>query len=315
MSSGGSAACLVAKGVAMSARMQAVALSGLTAAFVFCLVCPCPAKEPRCERDYFERGLARAEAGDANGAIEDFTHAIALNSNARVLKKVKQQRLDLDSGQQSDLSEKVLIIDRFNALAYYNIGNLLMDQGRLSEALDNFNKAVRLDPRLGRAFNNRGYVRHLMGDVDGAARDFDKSVQLDPKNPYVCYNRGVFRYKIHDFAGAIADYTRAIEIDSRLAAIFHDRGSAYLAQGKFDEAYGDFDKAIELNPGLLVSYRNRGLVRIFQGRDAEAEADFAYYLRFAGDQKDTLEELVRAARESCLGNGIRASHDQSVIKP
>ncbi len=270
-------------------------------------------KDPRSARDYFERGLARTDAGDSSGAIEDFTNAIALNSNMQAPKRAKKSELD-NRGQRGP-HEKLVVIDKFNALAYFNIGTLLMRQGHLSEAIDNFNKSIRIHPRFSRAFNNRGYVKHLMGDIDGATKDYDRSVQLDPKNSNAYYNRAVFRYKIQDLAGAIADYTRAIEIDPQNAAVFHDRGCAYLHLAKLDEAHRDFDRAIELDPEAFVAYGNRGLVRILQGRDAEAEADLAHYLQHAGDNKDTLEVLVRKARESRRANGVKPSGNLPVIAP
>ncbi len=99
------------------------------------------------------------------------------------------------------------------------------------------------------------------------------------------------------------------------SAAFDDRGCAYLALAKLDEAHRDFDRAIELDPELFVAYGNRGLVRILQGRDAEAEADFAHYLRYAGDNKDTLEALVRKARELRRVNGAKPSGNLPVIAP
>jgi tetratricopeptide (TPR) repeat protein len=101
-----------------------------------------------------------------------------------------------------------------------------------------------------------------------------------------------------DFDGAIADYTRAIGIDPQNAAAFNNRGNAYDAQGELDKARGDFDRAIELNANMLDAYMNRGLTLIRQGKDAEAEKDFAHYLRYASDMKDTLDKLVREARDS-----------------
>ncbi len=290
----------------MPERTKTSALCWLTLISLFALIRPCPAKEPRCARDYFERGLARTRAGDSDGAIDDFTKAIVLNSNTRSRKQVKQLGSGLDNEEGTSLNETYLVVDKFNALAYFNIGTLRMRQGRLAEAIDSLNTAIRLHPQFGQAFNNRGYVKHLMADIDGAAKDYDRSVRLDPENPDEYYNRGLFRLKIQDLAGAIADYTRAIEINPRFAGAFHDRGRAYLAQAKLDEAHRDFDRAIELDPELFVSYGNRGLVRILQGRDAEAEADFAQYLQHAGGNRDALESLARKARESRSANGAQA---------
>lgn len=54
---------------------------GVAVVLLFGLVSPCMAKEPRTAEEYFRRGLVRYAAGDLDGAIEDFTNAIAVNSN------------------------------------------------------------------------------------------------------------------------------------------------------------------------------------------------------------------------------------------
>ncbi len=299
----------------MSSQRSAVGLCWFAALCLICAALPCLAKEPRSARDYFERGLARAQAGESGSAIEDFTNAIALNSrlDTRALKHAKILEPNLENKRRTGLGQKVLVIDQFNAKAYYNRGTLLMKQGHLREAIADLDKAITLDPRSSQAFKNRAYAKYQSGDIDGAIRDYDKRIQVDPENPDTYYGRGAFRHKLQDLAGAIADYTRTIELNPRLAAAYHDRGLAYLNQSQLDEAYRDFDNAIGLDSGLFPAYLNRGLVLILQGKDTQAEADFERYLQHAGDKKDTVKNLVRIAKRLRLVNEAKALADQSGI--
>jgi tetratricopeptide (TPR) repeat protein len=258
------------------------------------------AKEPRSAEDHFKRGLARYAARDLEGAIEDFTKAIVVNSNfdTRALKRIKHVKSDQYNNGSSDLSEKFSVMDKFNARAYFCRGNARADKGDLRGAIQDFDKAIAFNPQDSGALNNRGYARRKTGDTDGAIKDFDRAILMDPDNSQAHNNCGTLRFEQKDFVGAVAAFSRAIEADSQMAVAYKNRGLAYKAQGEFDKACKDFDRAIELDASLLPAYLNRGLILIRQGKDTEAEKDFAYFLRYAGDMKDTHKKLIQQARES-----------------
>ncbi len=281
-------------------KRNAVARCGIAAMLLLRLASPCMAKEPHSAEDYFKRGLSRYAARDLDGAIGDFTTAIMLNSriDTGALKRLVRIESTLDSQGRSGLTDNVAVMDRFNALAYYNRGNARMDKGDLNGAIRDFDKAVTLNPHNILAWNNRGVARQKTGDLEGALGDFNRTIQLAQRSSRAYNNRGTLRIEMKDSSGAIADYTRAIEIDPRNAAAFNNRGNAYDAQGELDRACRDFDRAIELDGNMLDAYMNRGLTLIRQGKEAEAEKDFAHYLRFMRDKKDALSKLVREARDS-----------------
>jgi tetratricopeptide (TPR) repeat protein len=51
-------------------------------------------------------------------------------------------------------------------------GTLMADEGKLEEALENFNKAIETDPNNHIAFYNRATIRIDLGDIEGARNDF-----------------------------------------------------------------------------------------------------------------------------------------------
>jgi tetratricopeptide (TPR) repeat protein len=63
--------------------------------------------------------------------------------------------------------------------------------GKLDLALKDCNEAVRRNPNLARAFNNRGFV-HLRADrLDTAIADFDAALRLNPRQAVPLYCRGI----------------------------------------------------------------------------------------------------------------------------
>ena len=55
-------------------------------------------------------------------------------------------------------------------------------------ALDDFNRAIKLEPSYARAYYLRGIAYERLGDLARAFRDFDRSLEIDPEYA-VAYHR------------------------------------------------------------------------------------------------------------------------------
>lgn len=75
------------------------------------------------------------------------------------------------NGQSLQFPELNLIFAR-----YYNIkGANKADDGKLNEALENFNKAIELNPFYSIALFNRATIKADLGDFRGAKEDFQRA--------------------------------------------------------------------------------------------------------------------------------------------
>ena len=68
-------------------------------------------------------------------------------------------------------------------MEYNNEGLRKYKQVDFDDAIDDYTKAIELDPRLAAAWFNRGTVLYRLGLFEEGLRDLKKSVELDPKNP------------------------------------------------------------------------------------------------------------------------------------
>ena len=91
-------------------------------------------------------------------------------------------------------------------------GVKLNNQDRYEEAIQEFNKAIELDPNLAEAYSNRGDAYLNLGQL----------------------------------ALAIQDYTEAIRLDTQYVEAYNNRAWSYKLQGKKTEALADFRKFISL---------------------------------------------------------------------
>jgi tetratricopeptide (TPR) repeat protein len=63
--------------------------------------------------------------------------------------------------------------------------------GRTKEALQEFNRAVELDPDNPYRYSSRAWIRASMKDVDGAIEDYKKALGLDPDDAIALNNLGL----------------------------------------------------------------------------------------------------------------------------
>lgn len=115
---------------------------------------------------------------------------------------------------------------------------------------------------MGRVFQER--IKHHL-----AIEEFKKAVQIDPGHA-AAYNRwGVSLDAQGDYDEAVAAYTAALAIDQDLADVHNNLGYSYLLQGRFELAIQSLQKAVTLDVDNQRYQNNLGLVYAKSG-DYEA---------------------------------------------
>ncbi|EKD10178.1 MAG: tetratricopeptide repeat protein [Limnospira sp. PMC 1291.21] len=220
--------------------------------------------------EFFERGVARYQRGDKQGAIADFTQAIRLNRN--------------------------------HALAYYNRGVVRFRIGNnLTEAIADFTQAIRINPEYVDAYYNRAIARVKVQQYWPAIDDVTQVISLDPSHDRAFYLRGlIYSENLKDYQTGINDFTEAIRLNPRNPAPYFKRGNARYRIGDRERAIDDYNKAIDINPSDPEPYYNRAISRYQIGDrqgaifDLQKSADL--YLDLGNFEKyqkaiDTLEKF------------------------
>jgi tetratricopeptide (TPR) repeat protein len=176
---------------------------------------------------YVMRGTARAQLGDSQGAISDYTTAIKLNP--RLL------------------------------FAYNNRGNLRQQLGDWDGAIADFSIAVEIDFRSAIAYNNRAVIYTQVGEFSAAIADYTKAIELQPDFISIYNNLGNNYCQMGEYSSAIVQYSQAIELDPEFAVAYSNRANIYRLQHNFEAALVDYDRAISLDPNLVIAYYNRGI--------------------------------------------------------
>ena len=96
-------------------------------------------------------------------------------------------------------------------------------------------------------YNNRAAAYRAKGDNDRAMTDLNGAIRLDPKLSMAFNNRGAYHDK-GDNDRAIADYSEAIRLDPKSAMAYSARGRSYLFAGTVERALADFNQASVQEP-------------------------------------------------------------------
>src|SRR5436305_5531525 len=129
--------------------------------------------------------------------------------------------------------------------------------------------------------NNKGVELAQQHQYEAAINEFNLAIKANPKSakPYV--NRGSIFRAMHaqaqdqQYDDAIKDFTKAIEIAPKDPSGYLERGQTLVMQKQYTDALTDLNKAAELKPDNIMSIRLRGLAETGMGDWDTAAADFA----------------------------------------
>ena len=105
-----------------------------------------------------------------------------------------------------------------DAIDYYNRGYDKYDLKDYYGAIDDYSKAIELDPDFAYAYSNRGTAKKNLKDYYGAINDYSKVIELDPNYTDAYVNRGVAKESLGDLKGACADWRKAASLGDKDAA-------------------------------------------------------------------------------------------------
>jgi len=101
--------------------------------------------------------------------------------------------------------ERAIALDPKNAEARHQYGGILMTMGRDSEAVDEFQRTLALEPGRGITLDNLAQLRYFNRRPVEALRFADSGIAVDPQAYYLYVDRANIRLASGDVAGARVD--------------------------------------------------------------------------------------------------------------
>ncbi len=94
--------------------------------------------------------------------------------------------------------------------------------------------------------------RMAMASLNEAIEDYDEALALNPRLVFAWFNKGIIFYLLQDYSMASTCFSKAIENDPEFGEAYFNRGLSLLKTGHKNDAFSDLSKAGEL--GVLPSY-------------------------------------------------------------
>jgi tetratricopeptide (TPR) repeat protein len=290
--------------------------------------------------DYYQQGLAKAQAQDYLGAIEDFQMALIANPAA--------------------------------AAVYYRRGLVYFDLGNNLNAVSDYTKSIDLQPQQSDAYYSRSLVRLLLKNLVGALADVNQAIafgrdyapayqlkgnicqklaqrqesieayklaaslylkQQDIENSRLCiekaqawnspvphtadhistvvnpvpsnsYSIAISKAEAGDLEGALRAADGVVRSSPQDAQAYCCRGVIQMMRQNNDAALLDFNTSLRIDPSVHTAYRHRGRMRQQLGDFQGALADFAQALQI--NPQDAQIHIFQSQVQASLGNYVQS---------
>lgn len=127
---------------------------------------------------------------------------------------------------------------------------------------------------------------HQKGDLDAAIDGYNRALFLNPKVPDVYNNLGVALRAQGKLEAAVACYRRSLVLRAGSASVYSNMGNALREMGRLQTAVASHQQAIKLAPNNPEAYYNLGLALRDSGQVDQALACFGRTLALKADHVD-----------------------------
>ncbi|HWP23762.1 MAG TPA: TonB-dependent receptor [Candidatus Binatia bacterium] len=126
-------------------------------------------------------------------------------------------------------------------------------------------KAVGADPKSAAALTSLSYAQQASFDLEGARLSLTHAVEAEPNNALAWARLAEIHASFSELDKSLEAAQKAVSLDPNLSRTQMVLGFAYLTQVNTTEAKKAFEKAIELDPADYLSRLGLGLAKIREG--------------------------------------------------
>lgn len=128
------------------------------------------------------------------------------------------------------------------------LGAAYLGLNKHDDAVQIFQKLLRLQPGHSDAFNNLGIAFYDQGRFDAAVENYQKAVEIEPNFAVAHFNLGNAQMQMANFGKAIESYKASLQINPNDAEVLFQCGIALKGYGNFDQAIEFYTKVAQISP-------------------------------------------------------------------
>ncbi|XP_078601975.1 uncharacterized protein LOC144876496 isoform X1 [Branchiostoma floridae x Branchiostoma japonicum] len=215
------------------------------------LLTPWQAKQPmpwEAAEVYYYLGLSHLELFQYMDALEAFNNALKVNpSYAEAYYQRGLTRLRLKQSKGIQDFNRALALDPYIFQAFLSRAAYYGMKGRYTKAIMNCNEAIKLQPNSVRAYLYRGAPKYYVKTYKLAVKDLSKAASIDRTCSLAYFNRAVCYHEMKDFEKALQDYGIVLLLEEKNLKVLINRGLLYFEQKDYRNALQDFMAASQVD--------------------------------------------------------------------
>ncbi|WP_010250125.1 J domain-containing protein [Acetivibrio cellulolyticus] len=183
---------------------------------------------------------------------------------------------------------------------YYKILSLLNSSNH-KEALRELANAISLKlENVDRFYELKGDVLSFQNQYNEALEEYKKAIEIDPACSSYYYSMGYNLNNLSKFEDALQYLNKAIELDPTVANYFICKSHSLYTLGKYKACIEECDKALEVEPDYMPAFRNKAWAFYKLGNVDEAEKFCQNALKIDGSNVNLLYLKVNILRQKGL---------------
>jgi len=171
--------------------------------------------------------------------------------------------LDLIVDQEQDTGN--------NAADFFERGDTFYSEEKYRQAINEYDKAIKIEPDNAEYFNSRGVVYYSTGRYYYAISDFINAIRLKSNYAMAYYNLAQSKNNLKDYEAALEDVKISILYNPEFCNASNLKGLIYNSLDQSDNAYLAFEEASQCDPETPLYLYNMGYMK-YSAEDYESAA-------------------------------------------
>jgi len=163
--------------------------------------------------------------------------------------------------------------------ALNEMGMILANQRKATEAAGYFARALKNDPGSVEAYQNRGFMEQIEGNWDQALTDYHAAADRQPNGPADYFYHAFDLVTAHRGAEAFEYFNAAVHMNPNFWQARYTFGRELASAGRMEEALAQFSQVVRARPDFAAGHLNAALALAKSGRADEARQEFQITLR------------------------------------
>ncbi|TYI98768.1 hypothetical protein E1A91_D01G239700v1 [Gossypium mustelinum] len=179
-------------------------------------------------------------------------------------------------------------LDPQNACALTHCGILYKDEGRLVDAAESYQKALKADASykpaaecLAIVLTDLGTSLKLAGNTQEGIQKYYEALKIDPHYAPAYYNLGVVYSEMMQYDTALSCYEKAALERPMYAEAYCNMGVIYKNRGDLESAIACYERCLAVSPNFEIAKNNMAIALTDLGTKVKLEGDInqgvAYY--------------------------------------